>query len=63
MKREWVVVIEINGEEVARSTPRSLDQAHKWSAKKRKYYGSLFQGKRWAVYFETPSLMFKPEKQ
>jgi hypothetical protein len=63
MRREWIAVIEIEGQEQARSTPRSLAECHRWLEAKKKYFGPLFRGKPWATYMETPSAMFKPENK
>jgi hypothetical protein len=60
--RKYTGVIEIRGEEMARSTPLQLNELRKWIAKKRAFYNKLFESNPWRIYYEIESGMTNVKK-
>ena len=63
MKREYTAVIEINGQEKARSGPGTRSEAMKWLQAQCRIYNHLMQGKPWRTWLETASTMQAPPKR
>lgn len=62
MVRKFIAVIEIAGEEMARSRPMPADKAREWLQDRLKQYRKLVECRPWRTYLITESILIQRVK-